>query len=182
MKSKVSKIFNVSLFIFPFFSFLSLPFHNPALTITLFTFSYHFIERMISGAISSCIKIKGTSPYFIIREWEMKFYNLIRIKEWKDYAPTYKPESFRVHDLNQLRLSMLGSETCHILCFVFSYIPPIVSAFVPYLRSTFFIFLFPSLLSRLFDLLLIFIQRYNRNRVERILSNMPHPRVEHIRE
>lgn len=182
MKSKASKIFIVSLFLFPFFSVLSLPFHNPTLTITLFTFSYHFIERMISGVVSSYIRVKGTSHYFIIREWEMKFYNLIKIKEWKDYAPTYKPEAFIVHDLNQLRLSMLGSETCHLLCFIFSYIPPLVSFFVPYLRPTFFIFLFTSLLSSLFDLLLIFIQRYNRNRVERILSKMPHPRVEHIGE
>ena len=174
MKSKVSKIFNFSLFIFPLLSFISLFIHQPALTITLFTISYHFFERMISGVISSYIKVKGISPYFKVREWELKLYRVIRIKEWKDYAPTYKPETFIVKDLNKLRESMLGSETCHILCFLFSYIPPIISLTVPYLKSTFIIFFITSFLSSIFDLLLIFIQRYNRNRVENILRKMPH--------
>ena len=174
MKSKVSKIFNFSLFIIPLLSFISLFIHQPALTITLFTFSYHFFERMISGVISSYIKVKGISPYFKVREWELKLYRVIRIKEWKDYAPTYKPETFIVKDLNKLRESMLGSETCHILCFLFSYIPPIISLTVPYLKSTFIIFFITSFLSSIFDLLLIFIQRYNRNRVENILRKMPH--------
>ena len=172
MKSKTAKIFIFSLFLFSFLSLLSLFFHNTTLSITLFTISYHFFERMISGVISSTIRIDSDSSFFIVNNWEMKFYKAIKIKKWKEYAPTFAPESFSVRNLNNLRASTIKSETCHILCFILSYLPPLLSLMIPFLHSSFFIFFITSFISSLFDLLLIFIQRFNRRRVEMALGRI----------
>lgn len=168
MKRKTAKFFEFSLLLFPFLSLLSIPLHSSALTITFCTFTYHFYERMLSGVLSSLIRVKGSSPLFIVREWEMKLYKALRVKEWKSYAPTYKPEAFEVKNLETLKKAMLSSELCHILCFIFSYLPPILSLFIPYLNSSFLVFFLTSFFSSLFDFSLIIIQRFNRKRVERI--------------
>ena len=64
--------------------------------ITAFTIMYHFWVRIIFGNVSKLFKkhINYKQWWFRERKFEKKLYKFLRVKNWKDKALTYNPESF----------------------------------------------------------------------------------------
>lgn len=167
---KISRVFNLLLLIFPILAFISYTYSSVALTITFLTFTYHIWMRAICGAIFSIVKLNGDEVIFRVSEREIKLYEVLGVKSWKDKLPTYRPEQFKVKDLEQLYINMLHSELVHIAIVILSYVPLIISIFWSYLNDSILIFLITSVLSSLMDMSFVVAQRYNSPRVKRLMS------------
>ena len=68
--------------------------------ITAFTIMYHFWVRIIMGNVAKLFKkhINYKQLWFKERKFEKKLYKLLKVKEWKDKALTYNPESFSLKE------------------------------------------------------------------------------------
>ena len=167
---KVSRVFNISLIIFPLFTLISVYLSNVALTITFATITFHFWLRAICGAIFSTIKLTGKERIFNVSDKELKLYEKLGVKNWKDKLPTYKPEIFKEKDFNKLYSNMLHSEFVHIAISIFSYTPLLFSIFWSYLHDSIIIFFITSVLASLLDMTFVIAKRYNRPKVKHLMS------------
>lgn len=77
---KVSRVFNISLIIFPLFILTSAYLSNVALTITFATITFHFWLRAICGAIFSTVKLTGDESFFNVSSKELKLYEKLGVK------------------------------------------------------------------------------------------------------
>ena len=138
--------------------------------ITAFTIMYHFWVRIIMGNVSKLFKkhINYKQWWFKERKFEKNFYKLIRVKNWKDKALTYNPESFSLkeHSLEEIVNTMAKSEVDHWINEVIS-ISTLLFA-IPW--GAFWIFFITALAAMIFDSQFIIIQRYNRPRIIKILE------------
>ena len=167
---KASRIFNVSLIVFPILTLIFYFNSFTTLTITFITINYHIFIRALCGTIFSIVKINGNERIFNVSEKELKIYEKLNVKSWKEKLPTYKPELFKERDLNKLYSNMLHSELVHIAIVFFSYVPLIISIFYSYLHDSILIFLFTSIFASLLDTSFIILQRYNRPRVKHLMT------------
>ena len=130
------------------------------------TTCYHFSMRLLVGAWTP--PIKKDHPWFRQRKWEIGLYRHLRVKNWKKHLPTYDPRQFSLEEntLEQVIQNMRGAEVVHIIIVLCSFLPLLSVSFL----GAFPVFLITSLLAAAFDSLFIIAQRYNRPRLERILS------------
>ena len=130
------------------------------------TTCYHFSMRLLIGALIP--PIKKAHPWFRQREWEAVLYRHLRVKSWKKHLPTYDPRQFSLEEntLEQVIQNMRCAEIVHTVIVLCSFLPLLSVPFLGALP----VFLITSLLAGLFDSLFIIAQRYNRPRLERILS------------
>ena len=170
MKNRTALVFNTSLVVMPVLSLLSLKANSPALTVTLFTISYHLLTNMLAGFLSKVIAFSGDERYFTVSAREMEWYRLAGVRKWKDHAPTYEPEAYECRSLKALRRATVGAEVCHLIGIAFSVVPVIAAIFSDYLRSGMPAFVITTLLLVVFNLALISIQRFNRYRIDRIIE------------
>lgn len=67
------------------------------ITITIGITLYHFVMRLLVGTIIDLI-MKNRANYknmwFREKCFEKKIYDLIRVRVWKKYLPTYSPDTF----------------------------------------------------------------------------------------
>lgn len=138
--------------------------------ISFVTFLYHLLIRFFLGGIGNLLTIKLpnlNSFLFKKHPWEDSFYKKIKLKKWKHKQLTFDPSSFdfNIHSLQEIKHSMVKSEVVHILCIIGSF----SSIFFCYIIgwNHLCIFLITALFASLFDLSLVFTQRYNRFRIER---------------
>lgn len=142
-----------------------------SLAVTFFTTFYHFIMRVAVGcAVVRLRKNKDISEQFTISRTESRFYEFIKVKKWKKYMPTYNRQLFSIWD-NSYRTVMHNMENAlagHFIMVILSFVPlafaNIVGGFVP--------FLITSVLAAVFDILLVFVQRYNMARMGCILKRI----------
>lgn len=167
---KVSRVFNISLIIFPLFTLTSAYLSNVVLTITFATITFHFWLRAICGAIFSTVKLTGDESFFNVSSKELKLYEKLGVKKWKDKLPIYNPELFKEKDLKKLYSNMLHSELVHIAIAVFSFAPLFLSIFWNYLQDSIIIFFITSVFASLVDMTFVIAQRYNRPRVKHLMS------------
>lgn len=141
------------------------------LAITFGTTAYHFLMRLLVGWLFENIMHNHadyTRKWYQLRPWERKFYAFCKVKKWKNKMPTYHPERFSPdrytwEEIAQMMCqSELGHETIAILSFL-----PIVSAkwfgALP-------VFVITSICAVVFDLLFVMMQRYNSDRVVRMMK------------
>ena len=87
------------------------------LAITCFTIAYHFIIRLVIGNIIPRFKrkINYKSNWFKTKDWELKIYKKLKVKDWKDKVPTFDPEEYDMEKLTleQLIVNMCNSEWVH---------------------------------------------------------------------
>jgi len=136
--------------------------------ITCFTIMYHLWMRIIMGNVSKLFKINYRQVWFKERNFEKKFYKLLRVKKWKGKALTYNPELFSLKDysLEEIANTMSKAETDHWINEVIS-----LSTLLFVLAwGEFWIFLVTAIVAMLFDAQFIVIQRYNRPRIIKILE------------
>ena len=138
--------------------------------ITAFTIMYHFWVRIIMGNVSKLFKkhINYKQWWFKERKFEKKLYELLRVKEWKDKALTYNPETFSLkkHSLEEIANTMAKSEVDHWINEAIS----VSTIFFSIFWGAFWIFLVTALAAMIFDSQFIIIQRYNRPRVMKLIE------------
>lgn len=144
-----------------------------SLAVTFFTTFYHFIMRiLVACAVSACRKNKDGSALSAVRlsRAERIFYDKIRIKKWKKFAPTYNPSLFSVkrNSLSELMNNMTNARISHEIIVVLSFLPLLFSKFIGGTIP----FLITSVLSALFDMQFVLIQRYNTARLEKIMTKV----------
>ncbi len=136
------------------------------LAITFGTIAYHFCMRLAVGAVVDCV-MKNRADYskawYRLRKWEKKCYDVIMVKNWKKWMPTYDPEVFspKKHTWDEIAQAMCQSEIVHEINVVLSFLPVLLALYF----GAFAVFLITSLCGAVFDLLFVIMQRYNRPRV-----------------
>ena len=139
------------------------------LAITAGTVAYHFSMRLAVGTVIDGLlhnQVDHRKRWFRVSETEMRFYRAIRIKKWKRRMPTYAPEVFDParHSWDEIARAMCQSELVHEVIVLLSFLPIVASVWFGELA----VFLITSSLSAAFDLLFVFMQRFNRTRILRL--------------
>ncbi len=138
--------------------------------ITAFTIMYHFWVRIIMGNVSKLFKkhINYKQWWFREKNFEKSLYKFLHVKEWKDKALTYNPESFSLkeHSLEEIANTMAKSEVDHWINEVISVSTILFS--IPW--GQFWLFTITAIVAMIFDSQFIIIQRYNRPRIVKILE------------
>lgn len=138
--------------------------------ITAFTIMYHFWVRIIMGNVSKLFKkhINYKQWWFKERSFEKRLYKMLKVKDWKDKALTYNPETFSLKEnsLEQIINTMSKSEVDHWINEAIS----VTTIFFSIIWGQFWIFFITALAAMIFDSQFIIIQRYNRPRIEKILK------------
>lgn len=82
--------------------------------------------------------------------------------------PTYRPEDFspKEHTWHEIAQTMCQSEVGHELIIGFSFLPIIASKWF----GAFGVFVITSVISAGFDLIFVMMQRYNRDRIRRLIK------------
>lgn len=144
-----------------------------SLAITFGTITYHFTIRLLIGFLYNIIlknKVNYNKRWFLVSEKEMKLYQLLKVKKWKDKMPTYDQEAFDTskHSWEEIIQTMCQAELVHETIIVFSFLPIIFSIWFGAIG----VFIITSILSALFDLMFVIMQRFNRNRILKIKSRL----------
>lgn len=134
--------------------------------ITFGTIAYHFIIRLIIGGLLNLImnnKANYQKKWYRVSDFEMKLYNLMKVKKWKNKMPTYDAEVFDVskHSWEEIIQATCQSELVHEIDVVFSFLPVVATVWF----GSFWVFLITSALGAAFDLMFVFMQRFNRSRI-----------------
>jgi len=139
--------------------------------ITFGTIAYHFCMRLGVGAAVNC-RMKNradvTNPWYQTREWEKRMYDRIGVKHWKHHLPTYDADAFspKRHTWEEIAEAMCQAEIVHEIIVPLSFLP---LAAVPRYGAL-PVFLITSILSALYDLQFVVLQRYNRPRILRMVE------------
>ncbi|MBP3677701.1 MAG: hypothetical protein J6I97_05075 [Agathobacter sp.] len=137
-----------------------------SLMITFVTIMYHFVIRLVAGELINYFmgnKADYTKKWFYVSHREMKFYHAIKVKKWKNKMPTYSEDTFDVskHTWDEIVQATCQSEVVHEVNVLLSFVPIFASIWV----ESFEVFFITSILSAGFDLLFVFMQRFNRARI-----------------
>lgn len=140
------------------------------LAITFGTVFYHLGIRLVIGFLYDAgMKNRAdyTKKWYQIRPWENKLYKLLRVKKWKNKMPTYNPQAFsnKEHTWDEIAQVMCQSELVHETNIIFSLLPIVASRWF----GAFYVFFITSVCGAVYDLLFVIMQRYNRDRVMKIL-------------
>lgn len=142
--------------------------------ITFGTTAYHFGVRLFVGTLFNCImknKADYTRRWYWVSDSEMKFYKKINVKKWKNKMPTYDKDTFDIsrHSWNEIIQATCQSELVHEANVVLSFLPLVSSVWF----GEFTVFFITSILSAHFDLMFVFMQRYNRARILKMKEIKP---------
>ena len=140
-----------------------------SLAITSGTVAYHFIVRLLIGEYFNMTlnnKVDYTKRWFQVSKSEMKLYQKLNVKKWKNKMPTYDMDVFDIskHSWEEIVQAMCQSELVHETNVIFSFVP--VAASVCF--GSFWVFMVTSVLSAAFDLMFVCMQRFNRFRILKI--------------
>ena len=141
------------------------------LAITFGTVAYHFCIRLIVGSFFNIImknKADYTKKWYRVSDSEQKLYKALKVKKWKSRLPTYDKDIFDAskHSWDEIAQAMCQSELVHEVNILFSFVPVIASVWF----GEFAVFLITSVLGAAFDLMFVFMQRYNRPRVIKLIN------------
>lgn len=139
--------------------------------ITFATIAYHFTVRILIGGVVNLImknKTDYTKKWYQVSATEMKLYQKLKVKGWKNKMPTYDKDTFDTskHSWDEIIQATCQSELVHEINVVISFVPIIASVWV----GALWVFFITSVLSAMFDLLFVFIQRFNRARIRKIIE------------
>lgn len=144
------------------------------LIITAGTVAYHFWMRLFVGGVLNLAfnnQVDYNKKWFRVSKIELRLYRILRVKNWKRHFPTYDPSVFdsKLHSWHEIAQAMCQSELVHEIIVVLSFLP---IAFSTWFGAE-FVFALMSILSALFDLTFVIIQRYNRPRVLKMIDLDP---------
>ena len=141
------------------------------LAITFGTTSYHIVMRLLVGLVF-CVVMQNQADYkkqwYQVGEHEMAFYEKLGIKSWKHRMPTYDHTLFdpRVHTWAEIAQAMCQAELIHETIALLSF-PPIAAGIW---FGAYPVFIVTSVLAAGCDMLFVMMQRYNRQRIMKLLE------------
>ena len=123
--------------------------------ITLGTTSYHFI-------------MDYTKSWYQVSNFENRIYKKLNVKKWKNRMPTYDSSLFdtKIHSLHEIVQAMCQAELVHEMIVVLSFVPIVAGVWF----GEYPVFVITSILAAMFDLIFVMIQRYNRQRVIKLMK------------
>ncbi len=109
-----------------------------------------------------------TKKWFRVGASEIKLYNKLKVKKWKDKMPTYDTDAFDTtkHSRDELAQVMCQSELVHETIFVLSFLPIIAVVWF----GEPLVFIITSVVAATVDLMFVMMQRYNRSRIIRMIN------------
>jgi len=139
--------------------------------ITFGTCFYHFAMRLMVGYGLNLIMQNRTDyrkAWFQLRPFEARLYQILKVRKWKGYMPTFDPTFFdpKLHSWEEIAQAMCQAEVVHEIIILLSFVP--LLAAIPF--GAFPVFLVTSLLSAGYDLSFVIMQRFNRPRILRFLE------------
>ena len=135
--------------------------------ITFGTTFYHFAMRLVVGSF-----IPNTfdhrKDWFQPKAFEAELYRRLQVKKWKNHIPTFDPRLFSMQDNTPTAIlaHMCQAEVVHEVIIVCSFLPVLFSL----IWSSFWVFFITSVLAAEIDTSFVIMQRYNRPRVERLIT------------
>lgn len=137
-----------------------------SLAITFGTIALHFTIRLMAGGVINFVmknQADYTKRWYQVSDIEMKLYQKLKVKKWKNKMPTYDMDVFDVskHSWNEIIQATCQSELVHETNVFLSFLPIIASVWF----GAFWVFFITSVLSAIFDLMFVFMQRFNRARI-----------------
>lgn len=146
-----------------------------SLLITTGIIAYNFLVRIGIGQLFTALfgrikKVNYYSFWFRSHRWERGLYEFLGVKKWKGRAITAVPDQFnlRKNSPEQILKNMCQAEVVHQVCMVAAYAPMILIIWF----DTAAVFFITSLASSAIDLFFVFIQRYNRPRMLRLVERV----------
>lgn len=138
--------------------------------IVAFMILYHFGLRILFGEITKRFNFDYNNRFFLQKPFEKKIFRILKVRKWKDKVLTFDPEAydFKNRTLDELATTMCKSETDHWINEIIS----VLSVFFALLWGCFPVFLIQMIVAMLFDLQFIFVQRYNRPIVLRLMNRL----------
>ena len=141
------------------------------LAITLGTASYHFIMRLLVGlAFNQIMRNRAdyTKSWYQVSNFENRIYKELNVKKWKNRMPTYDASLFdvKVHSLQEIVQAMCQAELVHETIVVLSFVPIVAGVWF----GAYPVFVITSALAAMLDLMFVMIQRYNRQRVIKLMK------------
>ena len=141
------------------------------LAITSGTIAYHFVMRLMVGlAFHATMRNKADyrKRWYQISKREMAVYEKLKVKKWKRRMPTYDPALFdpRLHTWEEIVQAMCQAELVHETIAVLSFLPILAGIWF----GEYSVFIVTSVLSAACDMVFVIMQRYNRQRVTKLLN------------
>ena len=141
------------------------------LAITSGTIAYHFVMRLMVGlAFHATMRNKADyrKRWYQISKREMAVYEKLKVKKWKRRMPTYDPALFdpRLHTWEEIVQAMCQAELVHETIAVLSFLPILAGIWF----GEYPVFIVTSVLSAACDMVFVIMQRYNRQRVTKLLN------------
>lgn len=140
------------------------------LAITFGTTTYHFIMRWVVAFIYNSImhnRADYRKRWYQVSKFEMKIYEKLHVKKWKNHMPTYNPSLFdpRQHTWEEIAQATCQAELGHETIVVLSFAPILAG---PWLGG-YPVFIITSILAAAFDMMFVIMQRYNRQRIVKLI-------------
>ena len=112
-------------------------------------------------------KADYTKKWYQSRQWEKSIYEILKVRYWKNYLPTFEQDYFnlRKRSFDQIAQSMCQAEVVHEVNVLLCFIPVLFSIWF----NAFWVFMITSFLAACFDLAFVIMQRYNRPRVIKLI-------------
>ena len=141
------------------------------LAITSGTIAYHFVMRLMVGlAFHATMQNKADyrKRWYQVSKREMAVYEKLKVKQWKRRMPTYDPALFdpRLHTWEEIVQAMCQAELVHETIAVLSFLPILAGIWF----GEYPVFIVTSVLSAACDMVFVIMQRYNRQRVTKLLN------------
>lgn len=141
------------------------------LAITSGTIAYHFVMRLMVGlAFHATMRNKADyrKRWYQVSKREMAVYEKLKVKQWKRRMPTYDPALFdpRLHTWEEIVQAMCQAELVHETIAVLSFLPILAGIWF----GEYPVFIVTSVLSAACDMVFVIMQRYNRQRVTKLLN------------
>ena len=153
------------------------------LAITAGTISYHFVMRLFIGLFTKILFVKPINyhaRWFMPKKFEKTLYERLKVKNWKDKMPTYRPEDFSMKTCTpeEIIQAMCISEIGHECMVILSFLPlfEIIWFGVPV------VFWVTSLLAGGADCAFVMMQRYNRPRFVKLVEKRKKVKMEDNRK
>ena len=139
--------------------------------ITSGTIAYHFGLRLMVGlAFHATMRNKADyrKRWYQVSKREMAVYEKLKVKQWKRRMPTYDPALFdpRLHTWEEIVQAMCQAELVHETIAVLSFLPILAGIWF----GEYPVFIVTSVLSAACDIVFVIMQRYNRQRVTKLLN------------
>ena len=108
--------------------------------------------------------------WYQVSHWERSLYETLKVKKWKGKMPTYETSLFdpKKHTWEEIIQAMCQAELVHETIVVLSFLPILAGIWF----GDFPVFIITSLVAAMVDMSFVIMQRYNRQRIMKVMRNI----------